>query len=1687
MNLKKFVVSLILGVLFIPAVFVYAEDLTIEGGKTYKIDFRGDNKYDWYNDKTVYGNVNIGNATKVVLDSELEYVFVDKKISTEPFIEDVEVPGEEPGTTITERYKTYMTTYTYRNDEVLATLSISQNGTLTLNSGSELSIRNQCNLVTNANDSSLAYEKTLIDDEERLELKEANYVNKASVKEYKYVDTEGNERTYTNKGIQSSVGIFTGDIVFAAGDTDTKLTFRKVSNTDSKEYILPQVSTKENKTEEEPHVYRIDKDNINDVSKGIPEEIDNRVTMVNNFRIDSTRAVLNVEGGVTTSQEWSEVDGAVTLIGKDFGVNSYITGDGCIVKSGAGTLNLGYLEEKDDHGQVVATTQVDATGLTGKNNDGFGWVIEDGRLSVHNQKNLGSSAISISGGCLAIRSEGTTLSNKIEFVGSKGAINLAQNSNVTLTGEIATDIEQGGIATFNFYDFVKLKLQGKNTAKQFNINYGGEEGGAENYLITKISGLATDVVSATNKSGEEFKDYANFELSLTVDEEDEIKEYAGSFEGDMYLRKTGNGIMTLSGESSHIGTYITEGGILLSASNALGTGKIIFDGGVKGDTTTYASIGVSSNTSGAIELSNNIHVGKGAIINVAENQKMILLGDLVNSNPNDKTEFIKNGLGEATIAEITDKQRNINISSFTVTEGGFVLDKNVVLDSYFALDGEKAYLKMNENAGVKNDIDINSGDLIIFNQVNLSSCTNINFNNISMSTGSFSKFHITSTTVLSDDTILGTINIAKNIEFVNDATTTVNLSKFNFGSGEDTVIVKSGEGNFIADNNSDDFEIDSLYVNEGNFRIENTNMTVSSTTLINGGILSISSTSHFASTAASPEIRVLSGGIGIYDDDSIDGATTLNFEGTDEENLSKLVIEAADVELTNDINVKAGINIQNDKDFTFSGNQISFDPEYAGILAKSGEGKMTINTAETFEMGELRALEGNLLVKSNINVSTISVLGENALLSFEDVESADITEALLLAQGGTLAVSTSTLTIADIALDSAIITNTSSSINIIDSLDLNNSQLSLLGNDAEILVGEDIYFTSSTITLSGTNANINAVNNIGILGSTVTLSAESVEISALNDISFESAKVNLSSDSASINAQNNIYFVNSEINLSTSADITAKSINLDASKLIFLDSSTVNNVPSNTLNLASASIEFAPINATKFNLTNGSSLVAFGEMLSYVKVGNKSYVKIGKEDTINTLKTKNVVFESGSSLYIDVNSENGVVSSDKLDVNGDITVQKDVQLYVNLKGTDYDASKEFEFLTFTGNSAFDNPTNKIFDILLNDLRFSASTILMDKSIFLKISQDWNSYDVPGLTKNQEAMVDVFNKILEDGTLMESTISSLSGMYTDYRNTGDKTEFINALQDLSGIFYANSFMTSAMFSKANIIYNRLNDYSVERTNSNNLWAQVYTNNFTVAENEENPKFENSIYGVIAGYDTVAEEDLVFGIAGFYGQGELKQLKDKADVIDAGVNVYGDYRINENINVKGLVGYSMQDYDTTRNLRFINQEIKSKYATNTINIDLEVAYRYDLGEKVSLKPLVGANCAVVSNGDIEEDGDAEQRLKIDKNSYTKADVRVGVGLQSRAVSHFNWYVSAAVKQIVVGDKFKTKGSFINAPGYDFEIESTKLAGTSFAGGLGCSYDINSSLNLSLDLNADSGSASGFGGNIGATYRW
>ncbi|MDD3053939.1 MAG: autotransporter outer membrane beta-barrel domain-containing protein [Endomicrobiaceae bacterium] len=1294
----------------------------------------------------------------------------------------------------------------------------------------------------------------------------------------------------------------------------------------------------------------------------------------------------------------------------------------------------------------------------------------------------------------------------------------------------------------------------------------------------------------------------------------------------------------------------------MSNSNSLGTGKILFDSGVRGDSTTYASIGVSSLTVGTIDLLNNIHIDEGAVFNVYDGQQISLKGDIsrYNTSTGYETEFVKTGLGLLEIAKSSSTIRKVNMSTFTVQEGGFNLDENVVLNSYFSLNSDSAYLSMENGAGVKNTIDIDAGDLIIFNDSNISTAT-VNFN--STSTVNLSQLHITSNTVLSTATLQNPITVTKGIDFVIDATTTANLNTFNFVATNDSIIEKSGDGDFNFNTNNTNFTLSNLTVDGGYFNlVSNSSMTVSSTTVVDGGILAFEQGSFFQSSASGVDEKIIvsSGGIKIYDDNNIEGSTLLSFEGTDQNNLAKLIVEADNVNLTNSIFVKTGVIVENENNLTISGDSIDYDSASSGIFAKSGAGTMTI--AQTsggagFDMGELVVLEGLMNVTTDVNVSTVVVTGYTSSMNINnstmtvvndfdlfDYDSFQLSSATLnigndlSLSSGSFTLNNSTVTVAnkldmldialfsvsgssvtaqsligeniandisistsnvivassmtltdfasldifnsgltvgtDLTLSSGSFTLNNSTVTVVNSLDMNDLALfsvegsslttqsligSIIANDISIstsnvivassmtltdfasldifnsglTVGTDLTLSSGSFTVNNSTVsvvdslNIDDLSLFSIAGSTLTAKEIMVENIDIVDISTTSnvivsssmaltnftnltvftssltvgTDLTLSSGTAAFTNSNlfvgkDLTFTDSIFEISTTSLNVSSNVYFTSSNLIFSSSS----ISSDYMSVYNSSITLRneSILTSDIDLDNASILKGSGTVNGFLNVKSNANVSIGEtSQDLGKISVNSINFNSGSTLYVDVKSSNSVTSNDQLEVLGNITVEDGVTLDVNINGdnSEFNRKKSFEIITYTG--VLDPLNASIFDnIILSSARLKADVESIGNSIVLNVFQRWSSYTLPEKTTNQQVMMDALNNICDDpsaSVIFDATLSKMDELYGDYQDTGNSLSFITAMADLSGLMYANSFQSSALLanSKVNMTYNRLIDF--EDRDQNNIWAQVYTNTQSIEKNEGNAKFENNVSGLIAGFDTFTTEDFVVGISGFYGTGQFKQLEDKADINDAGVNAYAYYQYDD-IEIKGLMGYGIQNYEATRKIRFINQEIKSDYSVNVLNFDIEAAYKYSLNNTMILKPLVGLNCTVTSNDQILEKGDLEQKLCIDSGNYTKADFRVGIGLQSNNSSKFNWYVSAIAKQIVDGDKLTMTASFAEIPNEKFEIESTKLSSSVFSGNIGGLYTLTQDVNLFIDLSSDTSSSTNMlSGNVGASYRW
>jgi autotransporter-associated beta strand protein len=1639
----KQLLLLVLFFTFCISLNVFADDLKIEDGKIVKYGFEGYNTYD---DQQVYDNITIGAGTKVVLDSQWQYMFLSSNTTTtysEGVMYDTTTVPVSSYSVINSQEDTV---YQYRNDEVIATLSISDTGTLTLNSGSALSLRNQYSLITSTQDVSLEYAVVGKDEDGKdiiALVDESNSNMRYDSGSYSDCTTYNGS---VNRNLLGTVDTFSGDIVFGEGIEDTVLTFQATASSSAKlNGTLP--TAKESETVSGKGVTGTTTlvDTVEDVSVGKPTY--DYAEFANNFQVNSNSAVFNV------------LSDEVFLYGD-------ITGNGTVVKSGTGILTL----------------LGDSTGLQGTNT-GYSWSIKEGMLNVYQQQNLGTGSISLeSSGTLGlgsiISSGYQVYTNDVTSQG--GIISLSSSHDYELSGDIT-----GEAVVFSLGGTTNLSLTGSNTVNDFVISFTG----ADNVVEVDSDSLSSQSITANNITEDDsLKEFAN--LTLTISQSTD-NEYSGSLNGEMYLRKTGNGILTLSGTNTYTqGTYISQGGVLMTNASSLGSGKIMFDSGVRGSSSTYASLGVSSSTVGTIELLNNIHIDKGAIFNVYENQSMSLYGDVIryNTMAGNEAEFIKTGLGLLEIAKSSSTTRKVNISSFTVEEGGFNLDENVVLDSYFSLNSDSAYLSMEKGAGVKNAIDVNAGDLIIFNQSNIADAS-VNFN--STSTVNLSQLVPSSNTVLSTTTLNNRISVAKGIDFVTESTTTANLNAFNFLSPTDSIIKKSGEGNLNFNTNGVNFNISNLSVNDGYFNlVANSSMTVSSTTVVDGGILSFEQGSYFQSSASGVDEKIVvsSGGIKIYDDNNIESSTLLSFEGTDKNNLAKLIVVADNVNLTNSIFVKTGVIVENQNSLTISGDSINYDSAASGIFGKSGAGTMTI--AQTsggagFNMGELAVIEGLMNITTDVNVSTSVVTGNTSSM-YVNSSTMTVVNDFNLFNYDEMKILSAKLNVGnDLALSSGSFTVNNSTVSVSNVLDSNNMAAFDVVKSSVTASSLGIADMSSSVNISSSNVFVSSAAVFSNLTG-VNISDSGLTVGSNFDLSYSTSSLSLSSLSVGKNMifdASSVSMSTASINVSSSAYLTNVNLAMSSSSI----SADYMSVYNSTITLRNNSVLVSAV-----DLNNAAILKGFGSVNGSLNVKSNAAVSIGETASqLGQMSVNSARFNAGSTLYIDVKSSNSATSNDKLAVNGNLVVEDGVTLNVNITGdnSEFARKKSFEIITYTG--VLDPLNAAIFsNIELSSARLKADVQSTGSSVILNIFQRWTNYSLPGASVNQQGMMDALNNIYADSeasVILAATLAKTDELYGDYQDTGDSTAFAAALTDLSGLMYANSFESSILLanSKAGLIYNRLADF--ESRPQNNIWAQAYTNTHSIAKNGGNSKFENAVTGLIAGFDTFTNQDFVMGISGFYGSGQFKQSEDKADIDEAGVNAYAYYQYDD-IEIKGLIGYGVQDYEATRKLRFISQEVKSKYAVNTLSFDMEASYKYSINNEIVLKPLMGLNCTVASNNDIVEDGNLEQKLKIDAGSYTKADFRIGLGLQSNNSSKFNWYVSAVAKQVVDGDKLTMTASFAEVTDEKFEIESTKLSDTVFSGNIGGVYSLTKDVDLFIDLSTDTSSSTNMlSGNVGASYKW
>ncbi|MDR3257139.1 MAG: hypothetical protein LBT18_05835 [Endomicrobium sp.] len=367
------------------------------------------------------------------------------------------------------------------------------------------------------------------------------------------------------------------------------------------------------------------------------------------------------------------------------------------------------------------------------------------------------------------------------------------------------------------------------------------------------------------------------------------------------------------------------------------------------------------------------------------------------------------------------------------------------------------------------------------------------------------------------------------------------------------------------------------------------------------------------------------------------------------------------------------------------------------------------------------------------------------------------------------------------------------------------------------------------------------------------------------------------------------------------------------------------------------------------------------------------------------------------------------------------------------------------------------------------------------------SSQTNFASLEGLSFNQietaKTIDYLSDKVAEDSNLGVSII--LLDMLPE-----DKQK--EALYDLSGYFISNVIISQAFNNTKKDVYNRLYNYKEYEEPSKGIWGQIQGSLINVDSDIESPyKFKVRNGGILAGFDTMTNENITVGIFGKFDKSWIKQNINEAQVSSYGLGVYGGL-VKEQFDVKTILSGSMNKYETTREIRFDNNN-KGKGEFDGINgsLDVEAGYRIPLTEseifgKMKLRPYAGAAAAIVHTDAFKETGAYALSLDVKDNNYFRSSLRAGVGLTGE-MNRFRWNVSVGADYLVAGKNYEITSTFIDTD-KKFQSRSVTVGELGIEGDLGARYYVTEGLEIYANANVlGADKYRSLYGNIGVRYSF
>lgn len=250
----------------------------------------------------------------------------------------------------------------------------------------------------------------------------------------------------------------------------------------------------------------------------------------------------------------------------------------------------------------------------------------------------------------------------------------------------------------------------------------------------------------------------------------------------------------------------------------------------------------------------------------------------------------------------------------------------------------------------------------------------------------------------------------------------------------------------------------------------------------------------------------------------------------------------------------------------------------------------------------------------------------------------------------------------------------------------------------------------------------------------------------------------------------------------------------------------------------------------------------------------------------------------------------------------------------------------------------------------------------------------------------------------------------------------------------------------------------------------LWFDSFYQYSKIDSDGNAPGGEGHRGGFYAGFGlpSPSRESLV-GLSVGYTGGQYKQRKDKTDIDDFQIGVYGGTNLfGRNLQLRGYLGLGFQDYSIERNVQldgYLPLPVSGKSEGMSMAAALYLLRPVDVSERFIVKGLFGIDVESIRQDGFTESGYEAATLKYDSVSLTRAMLRLGL-TGDYAFDQSTLYGRFLLGVKVAGDDTAfARRNFVYTPGSQFGIDSVNLKTVAFDVGFGGNFALNRSRSASL----------------------